>query len=48
MLKEGGYFSPWFSKMMANGFLEKWWELIEQNKLEDVEGEDVETATNLG
>lgn len=35
IVKEGGYFSPWFFQMTKSGLLNKWWELIEQNKITD-------------
>jgi hypothetical protein len=38
VIKDGGYFSPWFAKMATSGHLYKWWDMVEQNQLKDAEG----------
>jgi isopentenyldiphosphate isomerase len=47
VLKEGGYFSPWFLKMHENNRLTQWWELMEKNNLKDFEGEEEFKVTNM-
>lgn len=40
VVKEGGYFSPWFFKMFKSGKIDKWWDLVAKNELKDFAGED--------
>lgn len=32
----GGYFSPWFHKMITSGLLDRWWREVEKGDLVDI------------
>jgi hypothetical protein len=33
VIKQGGYFSPWFTQMTKSGLLYKWWDMVEHNQI---------------
>ena len=47
VVKEGGYFSPWFLKMQESGLLTKWWQMVEADQLKDFPGEEEFKVTNM-
>jgi len=47
VVKEGGYFSPWFLKMFESGKMGKWWDLVVNNQLKNFAGEEENKVTNM-
>ena len=44
---KGGYITPWFKHMLKSGMIHKWWDMVEQGRLANAEGENDNKVINM-